>query len=148
MDKKIFFSNDSSGEVGSICASINRTGKTNANKGPKVDFNAYKDFHDREIEAHIIASFMEFAVLQIVSDLISINAFSECPQRGYSGFAKFNANIISQLDYAQFYHWVRDKLKIWKEISDHIHANSLVSQKVPFLRNPGSAQMLSDYEKH
>ena len=33
---------------------MNRTGKTNAKKGPKVDFNAYKDFHDREIEAHII----------------------------------------------------------------------------------------------
>ena len=61
MDKKIFFSNDSSGEVGSMCASMNRAGKTNAKKGPKVDFNAYKDFHDREIEAHIVSSFMEFA---------------------------------------------------------------------------------------
>ena len=59
----------------------------------------------------------EESVLQIVSDLISINAFCKCPQRdGYSGFAKFNSNIISQLDQAQFYHWVRDKLKIWKEI--------------------------------
>ena len=66
MDKKIFFSNDSSREVGSMCASMNRTGKTNAKKGPKVDFNAYKDFHDREIEAHIIASFMEFAGMKSV----------------------------------------------------------------------------------
>ena len=42
---------------------------------------------------------------QIVSDLISINAFSKCPQQeGYSGFAKFSANIIAQVDYAQFYH--------------------------------------------
>ena len=47
-------------------ASMNRTGKTNAKKGPKVDFNAYKDFHDREIEAHIIASFMEFAGMKSV----------------------------------------------------------------------------------
>ena len=39
MEKKIFFSNDSSGEVGSMCASMNRTGKANAKKGPKVDFN-------------------------------------------------------------------------------------------------------------
>ena len=47
-------------------ASMNRTGKTNAKKGPKVDLNAYKDFHDREIEAHIIASFMEFAGMKSV----------------------------------------------------------------------------------
>ena len=40
---------------------MKRTGKTNAKKGPKVDYNAYKDFHDRETEAHIIASFMKFA---------------------------------------------------------------------------------------
>lgn len=66
MDKKTFFSDDSSGEVGSMCASMNRTGKTNAKKGPKVDFNAYKDFHDRETEAHIIASFMEFAGMKSV----------------------------------------------------------------------------------
>ena len=59
----------------------------------------------------------EESVLQIVSDVISINAFCKCPQRdGYSGFARLNANIISQLDYAQFYHWVRDKLKICKGI--------------------------------
>ena len=57
------------------------------------------------------------SVLQIVSDLNSINSFCKCPQRnGYSGFAKFDSNIISQLDYAQFHHWVGDKLKIWKEI--------------------------------
>ena len=47
--------------MGSTCASMNRTGKTNAKKGPKVDYNAYKDFHDRETEAHIVASFMKFA---------------------------------------------------------------------------------------
>ena len=47
----------------------------------------------------------EESVWQIVSDLISINAFSKCPQQeGYSGFAKFSANIIAQVDYAQFYH--------------------------------------------
>ncbi|CAH3163452.1 unnamed protein product [Porites lobata] len=51
-----------------VLASMNRTGKTNAKKGPKVDFNAYKDFHDREIEAHIIASFMEFAGMKSVQD--------------------------------------------------------------------------------
>ena len=66
MDKKVFVSNDSSGEVGSMCTSMNRTGKTNAKKGPKVDFNAYKDFQEREMEAHIIPSFMEFAGMKSV----------------------------------------------------------------------------------
>ena len=49
-----------------MCTSINRTGKTDSKKGPKADFNAYKDFHDREIEAHIIASSMEFAGMKSV----------------------------------------------------------------------------------
>ena len=37
---------------------MNRTGKTNAKKGPDKDYNAFWDFHDREVEAHIIASFL------------------------------------------------------------------------------------------
>ena len=39
---------------------MNRTGKTNARKGAE-DYNAYRDFHDREVEAHILAAFMTFA---------------------------------------------------------------------------------------
>ena len=50
---------ESAAEIGTR-ASINRSGKTNAGKGAK-DYNAYKDFHDREIEAHRLASFMTFA---------------------------------------------------------------------------------------
>lgn len=37
---------------------MNRTGKTNAKKGPHDEYNAFRDFHEREIEAHILASFM------------------------------------------------------------------------------------------
>ena len=40
---------------------MNRTGKTNAKQGPMADYNAYKDFHDREFEAHVLASFMTFS---------------------------------------------------------------------------------------
>ena len=47
--------------MGSTCASMNRTGKTNAKQGPLADYNAYKDFHDREFEAHVLASFMTFS---------------------------------------------------------------------------------------
>lgn len=33
--------------------------KTNAKKGVD-DYNAYREFHDREVEGHIIAAFMVF----------------------------------------------------------------------------------------
>ena len=61
MERKIFFSNESAPEVGTSCASMNRTGKTNAKKGPKEDYNAFKEFHDREIEGHVLASFMNYS---------------------------------------------------------------------------------------
>jgi hypothetical protein len=40
---------------------MNRTGKYNAAKGVENHHNEYKEFHDREIEAHICASFMEMS---------------------------------------------------------------------------------------
>ena len=67
IDAKVFLNDESARDVGSSCASMNRTGKTNAKKGPKVDYNAYKDFHDREIDAHIAASFMKFAGMTSIS---------------------------------------------------------------------------------
>lgn len=39
---------------------MNRTGKSNAKKGPEKDYNAYRDFTDRETEAHITARWMKF----------------------------------------------------------------------------------------
>lgn len=38
---------------------MNRTGKTNASKGVKTNYNDYKDFHNSEIEGHTLAGFME-----------------------------------------------------------------------------------------
>ena len=43
---------------------MNRNGKTNAKKGPDKDYNAYKEFFDRETEAHLIAQWMEFVGMQ------------------------------------------------------------------------------------
>lgn len=54
----MFVDNGSVGEIGTSKASMNRTGKTNASKGVHNHYNEYKDFHSREIEAHICASFM------------------------------------------------------------------------------------------
>ena len=60
---------------------MNRTGKTNAKKGPAKDYNAFRDFHDREVEAHIIASFLTHIGapnLELVALSISILYFITC----------------------------------------------------------------------
>jgi len=51
----------SAAEVGTTRASVNRTSKTNAAKGVSNHYNEYKEFHQREVEAHICASFMEMS---------------------------------------------------------------------------------------
>ena len=51
IEKKVFLKDESTAEVGTTSASINRTGKTNAKKGARK-------FHEREMEGHVVASFM------------------------------------------------------------------------------------------
>lgn len=55
----MFVNHSSAAEVGTSRASINRTGKSNAAKGVENYYNKYSEFHARETEAHICASFME-----------------------------------------------------------------------------------------
>ena len=43
---------------------MNRTAKSNAKKSPDKDFNAFKEFWDRETEAHILGKWMDFVGLQ------------------------------------------------------------------------------------
>lgn len=57
-------SHSSAAEVGTTRASINRTSKTNAAKGVSNHYNEYKEFHQREVEAHICASFMEMSGME------------------------------------------------------------------------------------
>ncbi|CAB3979299.1 PREDICTED: uncharacterized protein LOC107327384 [Paramuricea clavata] len=52
---------ESANELGTTCSLMNKTGKTNAKKGPDKDYNAYKDFFTRETEGHIVAKWMIFA---------------------------------------------------------------------------------------
>ena len=59
MEYKIFFYHSSAGELGTSMASINRTGKSNAAKGVENHYNEYSEFHLRETEGHVVASFME-----------------------------------------------------------------------------------------
>lgn len=51
----------SAAEVGTSHASMNRSGKSNAKKDPDKDYNTYKEFFDRESEAHVITRWMHFA---------------------------------------------------------------------------------------
>ena len=60
----MFVSHSSASEIGTARASINRTGKTNAAKGVENHYNEYSEFHARETEAHICASFMEMTGMQ------------------------------------------------------------------------------------
>ena len=39
---------------------MTRTGSSNAKKGPKQEYNAFKDFHMSETEGHILAAWMQF----------------------------------------------------------------------------------------
>lgn len=55
------FVKDSYSEIGTSKASMNRTGKTNASKGVHNHYNEYKEFSDRETEAHICAAFMQMS---------------------------------------------------------------------------------------
>ena len=59
MESSKFVKNSSSAEIGTSRASMNRTGKTTAAKGVHNNYNEYKEFHEREIEPHICASFMQ-----------------------------------------------------------------------------------------
>ena len=54
---------------------MNRTGKTNAKRGPKEDYNAFKEFHDREIEGHVIASFMTYTGMKSMEGITQTTRF-------------------------------------------------------------------------
>ncbi|CAH3041599.1 unnamed protein product, partial [Porites evermanni] len=39
---------------------VNRSACSNARQGPRKQYNAFKDFHDSETTAHILAAWMQF----------------------------------------------------------------------------------------
>ena len=70
---KMFVNHSSAAEIGTTRASINRTGKTNAAKGVENHYNEYSEFHAREVEAHICASFMEMTETEKISGKSTFN---------------------------------------------------------------------------
>ena len=65
----MFVNHSSAGDIGTTSASINRTEKTNAAKGVESLFNEYSEFHSRESEAHILASFMEMTDMKNIDGM-------------------------------------------------------------------------------
>jgi hypothetical protein len=63
--------NSSSAELGTSRASMNRTGKTTAAKGVHSNYNEYKEFHEREVEAHMCCSFMQMIGMSKLDGMLS-----------------------------------------------------------------------------
>lgn len=74
----MFVKDKSASEIGTSRASMNRTGKYNAAKGVQTNYNGYKDFHSRELEAHICVSFMEMCGMSKVdgNNILRVPYFS------------------------------------------------------------------------
>ena len=70
----LFVKDKSAAEIGTSRASMNCCGKTNAAKGVQNHYNEYNDFHAREMEAHICASFMDMC------GMANINGMRECQE--------------------------------------------------------------------
>ncbi|CAB4004389.1 hypothetical protein AC249_AIPGENE16794, partial [Paramuricea clavata] len=66
-----FVKSSSAGELGTTRSSVNRTGKTTAAQGIDKKYNEYKEFNDREVEAHICAAFMEMSDMVTMESLPS-----------------------------------------------------------------------------
>ena len=60
----MFLKEESAKEQGTTFSEMNRTESSNAKKGPKRDYNAYKDFHESETSGHILAAWMEFSGME------------------------------------------------------------------------------------
>ena len=61
VSNKIFVKEESAGEMGTSFDEMNHSDHSNAKKGPTKDFNAFKDFHESETVASILAAWMEFS---------------------------------------------------------------------------------------
>lgn len=72
----MFVNRSSAEERGTTRASINRTGKTNAAKGPESHNNEHSEFHARETEAHICASFMEMTGMKTINGMLTTSLYS------------------------------------------------------------------------
>lgn len=66
VSNKIFLKEESASEKGTTFAEMTRTENSNAKKGPSKDFNAFKDYHESETAATILAAWMHFTGMESV----------------------------------------------------------------------------------
>ena len=76
-----------------MCASMNRTGKSNAKKGPDKDYNAFKEFMDRETEAHILARWMIFVGMTSLEGICYILVLHQRTKHYYNIFCSVNETL-------------------------------------------------------
>lgn len=93
----MFVDHSSAGELDTSMASINRTGKSNAAKGVENHYNEYSEFHLRETEGHVVASFMEIMGMKNMEGSIYYTLFffkKKCEPFQYN----FKQKIISSYE--------------------------------------------------
>ena len=70
-----------------------------------------------EIQGYRSAGNSEVPVLQVIRDLVEINAFKyEAGREGHPSFAKFPSSLLRNLDYRDLHTWMNDLLKTWETI--------------------------------
>ena len=72
MSNKIFLKEESASEKGTSFAEMTQTENSNAKKGPTKDFNAFKDFHESETVANILAAWMHFTGMDSIEGKFSL----------------------------------------------------------------------------
>ncbi|XP_078606564.1 uncharacterized protein LOC144879197 [Branchiostoma floridae x Branchiostoma japonicum] len=73
--KSIFFSEKSAREHGSMCSNMNVLRASNAKKGPHQDYNSYKEFVDKDLDALILTVAMDYFGMDTMEDLPKKNCF-------------------------------------------------------------------------
>ncbi|XP_066263234.1 uncharacterized protein [Branchiostoma lanceolatum] len=73
--KSIFFSEKSAREHGSMCSNMNVLRASNAKKGPHQDYNSYKEFVDKDLDALILLVTMDHFGMDTMEDLPKKNCF-------------------------------------------------------------------------
>ncbi|XP_066285703.1 uncharacterized protein [Branchiostoma lanceolatum] len=69
IDRRIFYSEKSAKEHGTMCSNMNKLKASNAKKGPHQDYNAYKQHVDTEVDAIILAATMEHFGMETLEDM-------------------------------------------------------------------------------
>ena len=72
-----------------------------------------------EILGYRSAGNPEFAVLQLINDLVQIDVFKhETGRKGHPSFPEFSSNLLKSLDYRNLHTWMNGFLTTWEPINE------------------------------